>query len=76
MDINEFISEFASLFEDADPAEFSAETEFRSHESWDSLTMLSMMALFAEQYDLTVSIEDLDECKTIADLHEFVERSK
>ena len=41
MNLQEFISKFASQFEDEDPSVFTADTDYHELDSWSSLTGLS-----------------------------------
>ena len=45
MELNDFINNFADQFEDTDPAEITAETNFQELDEWDSLAVLSIIAL-------------------------------
>lgn len=44
MNLQEFISKFASQFEDEDPSVFTADTDYHELDSWSSLTGLSVVA--------------------------------
>jgi len=52
-------------FEDA---ELSAETKFKDMDSWDSLALISMMAMFASEYGINISAAEINACDTISDL--------
>lgn len=41
-------------------------------ESWDSLTILSIIAYIDESYNVTISASDLKETKTVGDLKDLV----
>ena len=45
MNLQEFISKFASQFEDEDPSVFTADTDYHELDSWSSLTGLSVVAM-------------------------------
>lgn len=76
MYINEFVVKFASAFDDVDPAEFSAETKFKDLAEWDSLKVLSLISVLVEEYGVTVSGVDMNQCNTIAEVYELVEKGK
>lgn len=76
MDINEFVVKFASAFDDVDPAELSAETKFKELEEWDSLKVLSLIAVLAGEFGVTISGVDMNQCSTIAEVYELVEKGK
>lgn len=44
MELNDFISKFAFLFDETDENEFKAETVFKGLDEWSSLTALSVIA--------------------------------
>lgn len=72
MEINEFIENFANQFDETDPAEFTADTTFKSLEEWSSLIALSIIAMVDEEYDVTLKGDDIRNANTIADLFEVV----
>ena len=72
MEINEFVKNFASLFEDTDANEFSEESKFRELEEWSSFMALSVMAMSDEMYEIKLKGEDIQSSKTINDLFEIV----
>ena len=46
--------------------------ELASFECWDSLTILSIIALADENYNVTLSNSEIDNAKTIAGLKELI----
>lgn len=49
------------------------EDGFELGELWDSLAVVSTLALIDEVYDVSVSAEDLAECKTVGDIRQLVD---
>lgn len=45
---------------------------FELGELWDSLAVVSTLALIDEIHDISVSAEDLAECKTIGDIEALI----
>jgi acyl carrier protein len=45
---------------------------FRDYEEWDSLAILSTMALIEENFGTTISRENLNKCQTLEDLYNLV----
>jgi acyl carrier protein len=76
MDLQDFVSKFASLFEDTDESEFNASTNFRDMSEWDSLLALSIMAMVDEEYDVTLKGDDIRLSTTIEDLFKIVKEQK
>lgn len=72
MNIEEFVQNFALQFEDTNVADFTSETEFRNIDEWSSLTSLSIMAMVDEEYDITLTGDDIRNSKTIQDIFELV----
>ena len=50
MDLEKFIEDFASQFDDTDASEIKADTKFRELEEWSSLTALSIIAMVDMRY--------------------------
>ncbi len=46
----------------------------KNHQLWDSLSMISVIALIDQQYQVTVSGEEVDKCNTIGDLFNLIKR--
>lgn len=49
------------------------EDGFELGELWDSLAVVSTLALIDEVHDVSVSAEDLAECKTVGDIRQLVD---
>ena len=49
------------------------EDGFELGELWDSLAVVSTLALIDEVHDLSVSAEDLAECRTVGDINKLVD---
>lgn len=76
MEINDFISNFASQFDETEVSEFSADTEFKKLEEWSSLMSLSIIAMADEEYEVTLKGDDIKNAVTIQDLFEIVKARK
>lgn len=72
MNINDFVANFAAIFDDTDPAEITAETVFQNLDEWDSLTALSIIALVKTKYAKTISGSEIRQCLTVSDLFNVV----
>ena len=44
------------------------EDAFRDYESWDSLTLLSLIATIHDEFDVSLSNNDIEELNTIKDI--------
>ena len=73
MDKNAFLDELANIL-DVDAVEDSA--NLRDYESWDSLAVLSVVALADSKFGFTLTFQDVKELTTVADLWAFFEKNK
>jgi len=67
MEIKEFIINFAEAV-DVDESELSPELEFKELPKWDSMAVLSVIAMVDEYYSKVLTGEDIDSAKTLTDL--------
>lgn len=72
MNIEDFIENFASQFEDTDPKEFTPDTIFRDLDEWCSFLALSEMAMIKSEYDVAVTALEMRSAETIQDLFTIV----
>ena len=72
MDIKNFISYFASQFEETEESVFSADTKFRELDEWSSLTALSVLAMIDEEYDIQLPPTEMRTTNTIQELFDLV----
>ena len=72
MNLQEFIDNFAAEFDDTPAEVFTASTEQKALEEWNSLTALSILAMIDDSYNKTITGANLRENKTIEDLFNYV----
>ena len=72
MELNEFVENFANQFDETDPSEITANTDFRTLDEWSSLTALSIIAMVDEEYDVTLKGDDIKNAVTVEDLFNTV----
>jgi len=72
MELKEFILDFADQFDDTDPSEIVAGTEYHNLEEWSSLIALGVIAFVKTKYGKTVTGKEIRECKTVQDLFNVV----
>ena len=72
MNLQEFISKFASQFEDEAPSVFPADTDYHELDSWSSLTGLSVVAMIIQEYGVELDSQDVRKADTIEDLFNLV----
>lgn len=73
MEIKEFVENFANQFDETDPAEITATTEFKNLDEWSSLTALSIIAMVDEEYGIALKGDDIRNANTVEDLFKVVE---
>lgn len=71
--LEEFIALFAEQFEETDANEFNAGTVYKDLDEWSSLIALSVIAMVDEEFDVTISGDDIRKTETIQDLFNIVE---
>jgi acyl carrier protein len=76
MDLQVFIGKFAEQFDETDPGEFKADTEFKALDEWSSLFALSIIAMVDDEYDIVLKGDDVRNAETIADLFQVVQSRK
>lgn len=72
MELNEFVENFADLFDDTDPSEITASTVFHDLEEWSSLTGMGCIALAKTQYGKTITGAELKACVTVEDAFNLI----
>ena len=72
MELNDFITAFAEQFDDTDPSEITATTEFHELDEWSSLTGMSVIAMAKTQYGKTITGKEIRECETVEDLFNLI----
>lgn len=72
MDLNTFLENFANQFDETDPAEITAATEFKNLDEWSSLTALSIIAMVDEEYDVALKGDDIRKAVTVEDVFNVV----
>ena len=72
MELNDFVKMFAEQFDDTDPEEIKADTEFKNLDEWGSLVALAVIAFVKTEYGKTVTGKEIRECNTVKDLFNLV----
>lgn len=70
--LNEFVALFAEQFDDTDPSEITAATEFHELDEWSSLIGLSVIAMVDEEFDIALKGDDIKNAITVEDLYNNV----
>lgn len=72
MELNEFVQNFADLFDETDASLITAETRFRDLEEWSSLIGLSVIAMADDEYDVTLVGDDIRNSNTVEEIFNIV----
>lgn len=72
MELQNFIQNIVDLFDDNDTSNFSALTDFKDNDEWNSLLVLSVIAMVDEEYGIIITSDDIRQAKTIEDLYSIV----
>lgn len=73
LDQQQFIDNFANLFEDTDTTSFSLNTPFRDNDEWSSVLGLECMAMIKMEYEVNLRGDDIRNSETIGDIFHIVE---
>lgn len=72
MELNEFVANFAELFDDTDPSEITASTVFHDLDEWSSLTGMGCIALAKTEYGKAITGAEIRACDTVEDLFNLI----
>lgn len=72
MELQKFIENFASQFDETELSDFTPETNFKDLDEWSSLIALGVIAMVDEEYDTRIKGDDIRSASTIQDLFEIV----
>lgn len=73
MNLNEFVANFAELFDDTDPSEIQSTTVFHDLNEWSSLTGMGVIALAKTQYGKTITGAELKACVSVEDVFNLID---
>lgn len=76
MELQKFIENFASQFDETELSDFTPETNFKDLDEWSSLIALGVIAMVDEEYDTRIKGDDIRSASTIQDLFEIVKSKK
>ena len=72
MELVDFIEKFAEQFDDVDVEQLNSATRFRELDGYTSLVALLIITMIDEEYDVTVTGDDMKQQVTIGDLYNLV----
>lgn len=74
MDVNTFTRQFEDSIDGAEPNSLKPETEFRTIENWDSLAVLTILAMIDAEYNVNLTAEEFTACTTIQSVYSLIEK--
>jgi acyl carrier protein len=72
MEFEAFLKQFADQFDDTDPSEITADTDYQSLDEWCSLTALGVIAFVKTEYNVQVTGQEIRSCSTVKELYDLV----
>lgn len=72
MDKEQFIQNFADQFDETDVSDLTLDTKFRDIDEWSSVIALSVMAMCAEEYDVILSANEMENANQVSDIYNIV----
>jgi acyl carrier protein len=72
MDIDHFAELLAEQYDDMDAEQLDANTKFREVSGYTSLTSLLIITMIDEEYNVTVTGDDMLKANTVAELFDIV----
>ena len=73
IDNNKFVSQFKEVL-DIESQEIGLDLEFRNLQEWDSLALLSVIAMIDDEYDIIIKGNSFKELKTIGDIIDYINK--
>lgn len=73
MELNEFVKEFAYQFDDTEPEEIEATTEYHELEEWSSMIALSVLNMVEKKCGKHITFDDLKAAVTVEDLYNTIQ---
>lgn len=73
MELQQFIAAFAAQFDDTSKETFTAMTDFKALDEWDSLISLSVISMIDEELEKRITGADIRSCTTIEELYKLVQ---
>jgi acyl carrier protein len=77
MNLKQFINDLEEAIEDLEAGTLQPETDYKALSVWDSLAVLTVIAMVDAEYEVSINAAHLKDCGTVLALFEKVkERSK
>ena len=71
--LNEFLSQFRDQYIDSNEIELNLDIDFRSIESYDSLTGMALLVMIQDNYDLNITEDQWKELHTVEEVYNYIQ---
>lgn len=71
MELKDFISKIVEQLELEKYEFLDEDTRFRELEGWSSLSVMELIALYNDEFDIQISDVDIKKCTTLGDLYKM-----
>lgn len=65
--------EFVAEIMEVDVNEINMETAYKEYSRWDSLMMMTLIMELEDEYDTSISVDEIGKVHTLQDLYQLVE---
>ena len=72
MILQDFVDRFSQEFEEAGQGSINGDTIFRDLEEWSSMQALLIIAMIDEEYEVTLTADDIKQSKTVEEIYTIV----
>jgi Phosphopantetheine attachment site. len=72
IELDGFIRNMANQYDNTDVSMFKPDTKFREMDEWNSMIVLSVMAMVKEEYEVSLTGDDFRNSETIENLYNAV----
>jgi acyl carrier protein len=72
METNDFIKNFADIFDEIEVSEFNIDTNFRNIDEWSSLHALATLNMIELKYAVKLKPEEMKTTNTVDELYKLV----
>lgn len=71
--MEEFINNLQDVFEKPSGS-IKQNDNFREYQEWDSLALLSLMAMLDDEYNVTIPRDDFQKINTIEEMYNYIKK--
>ena len=72
-EVIKYALEFIATCNEITEQQINKDDKFRDYKEWDSLAVLSLIAMIKQNYNITIPRKDFDELNTVSELFEYIQ---